>query len=401
MPVRAMENLAEPRPQARFLTTLLLLWLAGTGLRLTILAVPPVIPLIHDGLKLNATQIGILTGLPSMLFAFAAVPGSLLIARLGVRTALVVGLAVTAIGGALRGAMPDVMWLYAMTITMGAGVAVMQVTMPPAVRNWIPQRIGFATAVYTNGLLVGETLPVALTLPFVLPLVGSWRWSFVFWAVPVLLTALLFLYLAPADAKPSLAQRRNWWPDWKDPLVWRLALMLGCVNTIYFATNTFLPDYLHAVGGDRYIGPALTALNFCQLPASLLMLLVAERLVRRRLAYIVPALLVLASAVGMAAMPGRAIIGWAGLLGFANAAMLILMLALPSLLAAPEDVHRVSAAMFTISYPMAVALPILAGLLWDWSGLAAAAFAPAALCGIGILALAPTIDLHRREAASR
>jgi MFS family permease len=185
-------NLAEPRPQARFLTTLLLLWLAGTGLRLTILAVPPVIPLIHDGLKLNATQIGILTGLPSMLFAFAAVPGSLLIALLGVRTALVVGLAITAIGGALRGAISDVMWLYAMTAAMGAGVAVMQVTMPPAVRNWIPQRIGFATAVYTNGLLVGEILPVALMLPLVLPMVGgSWQWGFVVWSVPVVVIAAL------------------------------------------------------------------------------------------------------------------------------------------------------------------------------------------------------------------
>ena len=148
-----MQSPGEPRPRARFLLTLALLWLAGTGLRLTILAVPPVIPLIHDGLKLNATQVGILTGLPSMLFAFAAVPGALLIARLGTRTALVVGLAITALGGALRGAIPDVAWLYAMTVAMGAGVAIMQVTMPPAVRAWFPQRIGFATAVYTNGLL--------------------------------------------------------------------------------------------------------------------------------------------------------------------------------------------------------------------------------------------------------
>src|SRR5476649_376540 len=141
-----MQNPGEPRSQARFLTTLLLLWLAGCALRLTILAVPPVIPLIHDQLKLSATQIGILTGLPSMLFAFAAVPGSLLIARLGVRVALVAGLALTAIAGALRGALPDVAWLYAMTIAMGAGVAIMQVTMPPAVRAWLPTRIGFATA---------------------------------------------------------------------------------------------------------------------------------------------------------------------------------------------------------------------------------------------------------------
>src|SRR6185437_13999491 len=83
---------------------LLLLWLSGTALRLTILAVPPVIPLIHDDLHLSQTQVGVLTGLPSMLFAFAAVPGSLLIARLGISAALVFGLAFTAIGGALRGA---------------------------------------------------------------------------------------------------------------------------------------------------------------------------------------------------------------------------------------------------------------------------------------------------------
>ena len=200
MPVLAMQNPGEPRSQARFVGTLPLLWLAGVALRLTILAVPPVIPLIHDGLHLNATQIGILTGLPSMLFAIAAVPGSLLIARLGVRTALVVGLVVTAIGGALRGAIPDVMWLYAMTVAMGAGVAVMQVTMPPAVRAWIPQRIGFATAVYTNGLLVGEILPVALMLPLVLPLVGgSWQWGFVVWSAPVVVIAALILTLAPAS----------------------------------------------------------------------------------------------------------------------------------------------------------------------------------------------------------
>jgi MFS transporter, CP family, cyanate transporter len=167
---------------SRTLTALLLLWLAGIALRLTILAVPPVIPVIHDELNLSATQVGILTGLPSMLFAFAAVPGSLLIARLGIRAALVVGLVVTAVFGALRGALLDLTWLYAMTVAMAAGVAIMQVTLPPAVRAWVPHRIGFATAVYTNGLLIGEILPVALMFPLVLPIVGgSWQAGFVAW----------------------------------------------------------------------------------------------------------------------------------------------------------------------------------------------------------------------------
>ena len=42
-----------------------LLWLAGVALRMTMLAVPPVIALIQTDLGLTGTQIGILSGLPS------------------------------------------------------------------------------------------------------------------------------------------------------------------------------------------------------------------------------------------------------------------------------------------------------------------------------------------------
>jgi MFS transporter, CP family, cyanate transporter len=382
----------------KLLIPLAILWFAGMGLRLTVLAVPPVIPLIHADLHMSETEVGTLGSLPSLLFAFAAVPGSLLIARTGAVPTLIAGLIVTALASAARGAAGSVTTLYLATIAMGAGVAVMQPALPPLVRAWCPKRIGFGTAVFTNGLLVGETLPVALTLPVVLPLVGGWRWSFVVWSVPVLLTALLVLALAPRDVHPRLGPPRRWWPDWKNPLVWRLAFMMGGVNTAYFATNTFLPDYLHATGDGQWISAALTSLNFCQLPASFAMLVLAEKLVRRPLAYIGLAALVLTSAAGLALMPGVWIVVWSGVFGFANSSMLVLMLALPPLLAAHDDVHRVTAAMFTISYPTAVVFPILAGFAWDASGLPAIAFAPAALSAVAIMALAPTIDFHHRAA---
>jgi CP family cyanate transporter-like MFS transporter len=401
MPISSMQNPGEPRSQARFLNTLLLLWLAGTGLRLTILAVPPVIPLIHDGLKLNATQIGILTGLPSMLFAFAAVPGSLLIARLGVRTALVVGLGVTAIGGALRGAIPDVAWLYAMTIAMGAGVAIMQVTMPPAVRAWFPERIGFATAVYTNGLLIGEILPVALMLPLVLPLVGgSWQWGFVIWSVPVAVFAVLVLALAPVSANGlASAARRRWWPDWNNPLIWRLGIMLGTINATYFATNAFLPDYLRSNGQSEWISAGLSGLNAGQVPASFLLLAIAGRLERKAWPYVACGLLCVIATGGIVFGSGAWIVAAATVQGFAASAILILILALPPLLSAPDDVHRVTAAMFTISYSCAVIVPVISGLAWDLSGIASFAFAPIAICGIILVVLAPAIN-HVHQAGS-
>ena len=397
-----MHSPSDASSQAHLLTSFLLLWLAGTGLRLTILAVPPVIPLIHDELNLSATQIGILTGLPSMLFAFAAVPGSLLIARLGVRAALVVGLTLTALGGALRGALPDVGWLYAMTVAMGAGVAIMQVTMPTTVRAWLPHRIGFATAVYTNGLLIGEILPVALMLPLVLPMVGgSWQKGFVAWSVPVAIIAILVLVLAPRPTSANGASpiRRRWWPDWSDTLIWRLGIMLGTVNANYFATNAFLPDYLRSIGQGEWISAALSGLNAGQIPASFLLLVVAGRLERKAWPYVVCGLLCVIATGGIVFGTGVWIVAAATLQGFAAAAILILVLALPPLLSPPDDVHRVTAAMFTISYSCAVIVPVISGLAWDFSGMASLAFGPIAACGILLVILAPAIN-HVRPVGS-
>src|SRR5580700_1251785 len=89
-------------PLHRLLISLGLLWLAGAALRMTVLAVPPLLPLIHLDLDLSETEIGTLAGLPSLLFAAAAVPGSLIIARFGGRSALIAGLLVTALASAAR-----------------------------------------------------------------------------------------------------------------------------------------------------------------------------------------------------------------------------------------------------------------------------------------------------------
>jgi len=384
-------------PSTRELVLLVsLLWLAGNGLRITILAVPPVIPLIRTELGLSETQVGILTGLPPVLFACTAVLGSLLIARFGALTTLIAGLLATAAGSALRGAAPEMWTLYAATVVTGFGVAIMHPSLPPLVRGWLPHRIGFGTAVFTNGLLVGEILPVALTIPVVLPwLNNSWRESFLLWAAPVVAIALILLLLAPRPPAPSQKTPQRWWPDWHDPLIWRLGIALGVANAMYFTANAFLPDYLHHLGRADLVSAALTALNVGQIPASLLLLAVAGKLERAIWPHVVCGAGALAAVIGIVVLPGPGIVACAAILGFFNAAILILMLAMPPLLAPPEDVHRVSAAMFTISYSCAVITPIFSGLLWDMTGVAWTAFVPLGVCAVVLMAIAPTIRFDR------
>lgn len=395
--------------QPPFFLSIILLWLAGNALRLTILAVPPVIPAINQQLGLSATGVGILGGLPVLLFALAALPGALLIARLGPVRALVVGLLLTAAGGALRGAVPSAAWLYAMTIVMAAGVAIMQPAMPALVRRWTPQRIGFATAVYTNGLLVGETLPVWLMFPLVLPLVdNSWPLALAAWSVPVLIIAVMVMIWgggnAPA-ANPGAAPAApaRWWPDWKDGLIWRLGLIFGAVNAMYFGANTFLPDYLTRFGRADLIGPALTALNFGQLPASIILLMLASRLERKVWPYIAFGVVSLVSIIGLGLTADIWTVAMAGLLGFACAGILVLALAVPPLLRPPGDVARISAAVFTVSYSLGMITAVISGVLWDATGVPASAFVPIGLCAALILFLPATIPFNESgaKAASR
>jgi CP family cyanate transporter-like MFS transporter len=382
----------------RIFLCLALLWLAGNGLRITILAVPPVIPLIRTDLGMTETQVGILTGLPPVLFACTAILGSLMIARFGALNTLIFGLFATAGGSALRGIAPELFTLYGATIVTGFGVAIMQPSLPPLVRSWLPHRIGFGTAVFTNGLLVGEILPVALTIPVLLPLLSnSWRESFIVWAVPVVLIGLIILLLAPRDAapKPGGAPVR-WWPDWRDPLIWKLGIALGAANAMYFTTNAFLPDYLHHMGRDDLVTAALTALNVGQIPASLILLAIAHKIERSIWPHIVCGVATIAGVVGIMTLPPLGIVACAAVVGFCAATILILMLAMPALLAPSGEVHLVAGAMFTISYSLAVLTPILSGLAWDLTGIPATAFLSIGGCAVMLIAVAPTIHFSGR-----
>ena len=376
-----------------------LLWLAGVGLRLTILAVPPVISLIQADLQLSGTEIGILTGLPIVLFGLAALPGSLLIARFGAVAILVAGLTIAGIASALRGAVLHTFALYAATVVMGAGVAIMQPALPPLVRQWLRKRVSFATALYTNGLLVGETLAVMLTIPVVLPLVdNSWRWALAIWGVPLIVIALMTALLAPAatDAQRTQAPTSGW-PDWSNPLIWQVSFVFGAVNSVYFCSNAFLPGYLIGAGRADLIAATLTALNLGQLPASFVLLGVAGRLENRAWPFIVCGALMLACIVGMITTASAWTIVFAAGLGFLGAIVLTLGFALPALLGAQSDVARMSAAMFTISYSEALAISVLSGAAWDVAGSARFAFLPIALSALPLLFL-PLLIPFRRSA---
>jgi CP family cyanate transporter-like MFS transporter len=373
---------------------LVLLWLFGICLRITVLAIPPVIPLMHESFALSQSAVAALTSLPVVLFSIAALPGSLLVSRFGPAHVLTAGILITAFASGLRGVATGVPMLFATSILMGMGIAFMQPALPAVVRDWVPRRVALGTATYSNALLVGEAISASLTIPVVLPAVGnSWRWSLIVWAVPVLAIGLVAVWatVRRRETHAAPAGARRWWPDWRDPLTWKLGLISGFASSLYFATNAYLPDYLASRGRGDLLAASLSALNWIQIPASILMLLYADRLTRRRLPFVVLASIAVAAVLGLLYLPDAWIVPLSGVIGFCNAFLLILTLALPPLIARPEDVSRLSAAMLAIGYLCAFVLPIVGGAAWDATGFARAAFAPVLLFGIATVFLGASL----------
>jgi MFS transporter, CP family, cyanate transporter len=262
----------------------------------------------------------------------------------------------------------------------------------------VPRRIALGTAAASNGILVGVASGPALTIPYVLPLVGqSWRLDLLVWSVPGLVTALLFIAIGArsrAPSQPADMAVRRWWPDWKQPLIWLLGLTFGSNNAFYYSVNAFLPDYLNSVGRADLIGPALGWLNGSQLIASFVLLAVAERLQRRAWPYLIFGPLPMIGVLGVVLLDGHGIVLAASVTGFSLAITFVLTFALPPVLSPPDDVHRMAGGMFAISYAIAVIIPVVCGALWDVTGVSWMAFAPLAVCALTLTGLGFMLSLR-------
>jgi CP family cyanate transporter-like MFS transporter len=351
----------------------------------TVLAVPPVIPAIQHDLHLGNGAIGALTGLPTFFLAAAAVPGALLVGRLGARRALLVGMAAIAVASPLRGGGPSTAVLYAMTLAMGIGVAVSQLALPGLVSEWLPTRIGLASAVYANGLLVGETVPTAAD-PWLLPALGhSWEWSLAFWALPVLLQVALLLVLTRNGGDPPRRATLARLPNFRNRQMLLIGLTFGMLSATYWGANTFIPGLVLARGQPELKDASLASLNAVQIPASVLLIVASSRLIGNRWPLVVAGGIVAASAAGMLIVGGTWTVLWAAGMGFAVAFGLVMVLALPPLLAPPSGGHTFAAGIFTVGYLLAFAGPVVGGAAADITHSAGAPFV--VLGGAGVLAV--------------
>ena len=212
-----------------------------------------------------------------------------------------------------------------MTVVMGVGIAIVQPSLPSLVALWTPRRVALATASFSNGFLIGEILPAALTVPWVLALVGGgWEWALAFWSVPVALTAIAVVLGTVHEAPEAGTRRALWIPDWGNPTTWRLGLTLGTASAAYFGLNAFIPDYMRSIHQPGLITPSLTCLNLFQLPASFVVGRFSRQILGRRWPFVATGLVTLTA---MAAFIATLAVGAAWDLSGSSASAYLMVIA--------------------------------------------------------------------------
>ncbi len=378
-----------------------LLWCLGLYLRLTVLVVPPLIPQLKALLGFTNGEVAIATSLPLVTLAAGGLAVGWLLARLGVRGCLLLGLAVMALGSGLRSLPQGFVPFMLATVLMGMGIAIMQAAMPVLAKLWAPGHVGRASAVYTNGLLVGELLAAGATGPMVALWLGAqWQWAFTVWVLPVPLLMLALLRVGrrlPLAHSPAAG--RLTLPDLSDGRMWRLVALLGAAAALYFCGNIFLPPLLEASQRLHLLAASLTALNGAQMLSSALLILFADRLMGRARPLIAITLLALLSIPAMLMMPGGHVVWAAGVFGFFTSALFIFVLALPAWLVTLEQLPRLMSGMLCFGYLLVFAITVLGGWLNDLSGTTSLAFLPTAAIGLAAIGIIPRLLACREPAA--
>ncbi len=379
--------------RGRTLLVFALIVFVGVNLRSVILAIPPVLPLIQRDLRLSYTATGLLTSLPLLLMCAFALPAGLLAGRFGGRRIVAVGLALLAAGAILRSLWPTAFPLYLFTVALGAGITLAQTSVPVLARQWFPTRIGLVAALFSDGLILGETLAAAFTLPLMAYFFGGdgWPGALLLWAIPTVIVLALWLIFAPPAAatqparSSTLAQPAA--PTRRRVSALHLGLLLGAGSLVYFGMNAWIPPYNQAIGAEDATPLALGVLNAIQLPVGLLVTVFAQRLVGRRWPFVAAGALCLVAILGLVIAPIEWQPVWAACLGGGSSFVFALGIGLPALLFDRSSVARLTGVTLMLSYGVAFLGPLLGGAFWDLAHQPQFAFVPIGLAGLLLIVL--------------
>jgi MFS transporter, CP family, cyanate transporter len=345
--------------------------LVSLNLRSMLTVVGPLIRDLRTGDGLSGTGVGLLAAAPLVAFGLVSPLGPAVAARFGIERTLVACMVVLAACLALR-PLPSVVLLFAGTLAGGAAIAVANVLLPALVKRRFGAQATFVTGIYSVALGLGAALAAGLAVPSEGWLGDSWRAALAVWAVPALVSALIWLPLLPGGRGAPAGQDDEHVRVslWRDPVAWRVTGFMALLAVLFYSQVAWLPEIYRHEGMSKGSAGALLSLSLVVgIPMGFVVGWLAGRLTDQRPIALGGGLLVIGGWIGVLAAPMGAPWLWAVLLGVGFVTGFTLVLAL-FVLRAPDAPRAaaLSGMAQSVGYALAALGPIAVGALHDVTG---------------------------------
>lgn len=363
--------------------------LIATNLRMPMTSASPLLPRIREDVGLSAASASFLISLPLLCFAVFSPIVPRIAARFGLAHSLFGALIAVNVGIVLRSWVGS-FGLWAGTVLIGVGIAIMNVLLPALIKRDFPDHAGTLTGVYS----AFQSLMAALAAAAAVPIAGlpGWGWQ---GALGLTLGAGLIgvAVFAPqvradhvvrrqqvlahnqatpasaaanAAASPAAAARPR--SLLRSPLAWVITAFMGFQSTLFYSVLTWWPAIEMSSGvSEESAGFHIAVIQASGIVGSL----VAGWLMRRDV--VGPTVLVAVSTVivvlaGTMLAPQLALL-WALLIGTAQGGLFTVALTLFGARArTPMSAARLSGMAQTFGYVVAASVPPVLGVVREATG---------------------------------
>jgi MFS transporter, CP family, cyanate transporter len=239
--------------------TLAGLWLLYLAFGLTAGSIAPLVLLIERDLSISHAAMGSIMGAWQLTYIFAALPGGVLLDRLGSRRALAMGGLLIGLS-ALGRAFADSYWTLFLAVSVfGVGGPIVSSGAPKVVSQlFTGSDRGLAMGIYMTGPAMGGVISLTLTHSVLLPFFnGNWQAVMCLWAGFSAAASLIWFMLAGrsglvehevASFKPSMPRREAMIEIASTPAVQIILLMGLGIFAFNHGLNNWLPELLRTHG---------------------------------------------------------------------------------------------------------------------------------------------------------
>ncbi|MCP5180913.1 MAG: MFS transporter [Pseudomonadales bacterium] len=235
------------------------LWLLYTAFGLTATSLAPLVTLIEADLDISHAAMGSVMGAWQLVYIFAAMPGGVMLDRLGSQKALLIGGILVALSAVGRALATDYWTLLLAVGLFGLGGPVISSGAPKVVAQlFTGSQRGLAMGIYMTGPAIGGVVSLTMTHSVLLPTFGDWRTVMLLWSAFAVVAGVVWFSLAglsglrareqAAMSGPPTPQGRVMLELARAPAVRVVLLMSVGVFLFNHGLNNWLPEVLRSQG---------------------------------------------------------------------------------------------------------------------------------------------------------